>query len=310
MLNAHSDTVGVEGMEEPFRPQIRDGKLYGRGAYDMKGSLAACLGAVKALLDAGVELEGDLFLAAVADEEYASLGTAEVIKRYEVDGAIVTEPTQMEICLAHKGFIWLDVETFGRAAHGSRFQEGIDANMHMGRFLFQLEKLAGELTRREGHPLLGPPSLHAARVEGGTELSMYSARCITQIERRTIPGESEAQVMAEVQAILKGLSEEDNDFQAEAESFFVRQPFEVSPHVRVVKALSQAAEDVLGEVPPYTGETYWMDSALLAEAGIETVILGPVGAGAHALEEWVDLDSLVQLAGILSRTAVIYCQAG
>ena len=134
MLNGHTDTVGVEGMEAPFSAQIKEGRVYGRGAYDMKGSVAACMAAVKALVDANVPLGGDLLLAAVADEEYASLGTADIIQRYPVDGAIVTEPTQMNVCLAHKGFIWLQVDTFGRAAHGSRFDEGIDANMRMGRF--------------------------------------------------------------------------------------------------------------------------------------------------------------------------------
>jgi acetylornithine deacetylase len=134
MLNAHVDTVGVEGMADPFSGTVRAGKLYGRGAYDMKGSLAACLAAAKALIEADITLNGDLLIAAVADEEYASLGTADLVNHYQVDGAIVTEPTQMNICLAHKGFIWLEVETLGRAAHGSRFDLGIDANMRMGRF--------------------------------------------------------------------------------------------------------------------------------------------------------------------------------
>ena len=141
MLNAHTDTVGIDGMSAPFSAEIRDGKMYGRGAYDMKGSLAACLSAAKAIVEADVPLAGDLLVAAVADEEYASLGTRDLINNYPVDGAIVAEPTQMEICLAHKGFIWLNVETEGRAAHGSRFDLGIDANMRMGRFLAKLDKL-------------------------------------------------------------------------------------------------------------------------------------------------------------------------
>ena len=135
MLNAHLDTVGIEGMTDALAPAIRDGRLYGRGAYDMKGSLAACLAAVKALVDAKTALSGDVVLAAVADEEYASIGTAEVVRRIPVSAAIVTEPTELDICVAHKGFVWLEVETVGRAAHGSRFFDGLDANMRMGRFL-------------------------------------------------------------------------------------------------------------------------------------------------------------------------------
>src|SRR3989338_6456965 len=153
MLNAHYDTVGVEGMPEPFSGAVRNGKLYGRGAYDMKGSLAAQIGAVKALVDAGVRLQGDLLIAAVADEEVASIGTADLVGRYRVDGAIVTEPTALKICLAHKGFVWIEVETEGRAAHGSKFELGIDANMRMGRVLAELERLEREGRSRKPHRL-------------------------------------------------------------------------------------------------------------------------------------------------------------
>src|SRR2546430_726508 len=167
MLNAHYDTVGVEGMAEPFSGAVRDGRLYGRGSYDMKGSLAAQIGAAKALAEAGVKLRGDLLIAAVADEEVASLGTADLIKRYRVDGAIVTEPTALNICLAHKGFVWLEVETHGRAAHGSKVELGIDANLMMGRGLSELSKLERGVRARKPHALVGPPSLHARPLRGG-----------------------------------------------------------------------------------------------------------------------------------------------
>src|SRR2546430_1399265 len=199
MLNAHFDTVGVDGMPEPFSAAIRDGKLYGRGAYDMKGSLAACMTAVKALADSGALGTGRVVIAAVADEEYGSIGTAAGIPECNTDGAIVTEPTALNVCLAHKGYLWIEVETQGRAAHGSRFQEGIDANMRMGRFLASLEKLERELRGRTGHALVGPPSLHRAMVSGGTGLSTYAARSRLQIERRTVPGETQAQAVREIQ---------------------------------------------------------------------------------------------------------------
>jgi acetylornithine deacetylase len=306
MLNAHMDTVGVDDMPDPFSATIREGRLYGRGAYDMKGSLAACMAAVKALVDAGAPLAGDVLLAAVADEEYASLGTADLCTRYRVDGAIVTEPTGLRICLAHKGFVWLEVETIGRAAHGSRFNEGIDANMHMGRFLVELERLEQALRTRPGHRLVGPPSLHAAKIQGGTELSMYAARCTLQIERRIIPGETEEQAVGEVQAIIDRLAAADPTLKATVKSYFVRHSFEVAPSAAIVQAVTQATTEVLGRTPAYIGETFWMDSSLLANAGIETVIIGPTGAGAHAHEEWVDLASLVDLASILAHSAVAY----
>ena len=154
LLNAHMDTVGVEGMiHDPFGAEIRDGRLFGRGAQDMKGSLAAMIGAVKALVDTGADLAGDVLLTAVADEEHGSIGTDDLVKQVSADAAIVTEPTNLTLCRAHRGFIWFDVETFGRAAHGSRFEEGIDANMRMGRFLAQLDKLEQDLRQRPPHPL-------------------------------------------------------------------------------------------------------------------------------------------------------------
>jgi acetylornithine deacetylase len=308
MLNAHYDTVGISGMVDPFSGTIDQGRIYGRGAYDMKGSLAACLAAAKEIVDSGITLGGDLLIAAVADEEFASLGTADLINRYPVDAAIVTEPTDLQICLAHKGFIWLNVDVFGRAAHGSRFDLGIDANMRMGRFLSELAQLERALRTGDKHPLVGPPSLHAAVLQGGTELSAYAAHCRLQIERRTIPGETEGQVMAEIQGLVDRLVSADPSFEALAESFFVRDPFEISPQAEIVETLSVASTAVTGNRPQMVGESPWMDSALLSASGIETVVIGPSGSGAHAKEEWVDLESLITLAEILVETAVAYCR--
>ena len=215
LLNAHMDTVGVEGMiHDPFGAEIRDGCLFGRGAQDMKGSLAAMMGAAKALVDSRVELAGDLLITGVADEEHASIGMDELVKHVTADAAIVTEPTDLALCRAHRGFIWYDVETYGKAAHGSRYQDGIDANMRMGRFLAKLEDLEQELLTRPPHPLVGPPSLHAARLAGGSAVSVYAAHCLLQIERRTKPGELEPQATQELQAIIDQLEAEDPTFKA------------------------------------------------------------------------------------------------
>ena len=308
MLNGHLDTVGVEGMPDPFLPTIRDGRIYGRGSFDMKGSVAACIAAAKAVVDAQLPLCGDLVIAAVADEEYASIGTADVASRVVVDGAVVAEPTALDLCIAHKGFVWLEVETVGRAAHGSRFQEGIDANMRMGRILAELDRLEQDLRTRPPHPLVGSPSLHAAMLQGGTELSTYAARCTLKVERRTIPGETLAQVEAELQAILDRLSAGDQTFRASLRTLLQRQPFEVSPDAPLVRALREAAGAHLGKPPAHIGAAYWMDTAILAAAGVEAAVIGPTGAGAHAVEEWVDLQSVRDVAAILARTVVSYCQ--
>ncbi len=307
MLNAHYDTVGVEGMHDPFSAAVREGKIFGRGSFDMKGSLAAQIAAVKALRDSGIHPRGDVVIAAVADEEYGSLGTMSVIEAVNTDAAIVTEPTAVQICLAHKGYLWIEVETKGRAAHGSRFEQGLDANMRMGRFLAALDKLEQDLRARRPHPLVGPPSLHAAMLHGGDGLSTYAASCKLQIERRTVPGETERQAVGEIQAIVDSLRAADATFHAEVRPFFVRDPFEVFRDAAIVKTLARASTAVLGREPNYMGDTPWMDAALLQAAGIETVVMGPAGGGAHAAVEWVEMESVAQMAAILARTAIEYC---
>jgi acetylornithine deacetylase len=302
MLNAHCDTVDVAGMAEPFSGAIREGRVYGRGSFDMKGSLAACMAAAKSLAGGSTRLRGDVVVAAVADEEYGSLGTRDLIGRMRTDAAIVTEPTGLEVCLAHKGYIWIEVEIHGRAAHGSRFDLGIDANMRMGQFLCALGNLESELRNRPPHPLVGPPSLHAAMLKGGSGLSTYAAQSTVQIERRTVPVETPEQVLAEIQAIACRL-----DFPVTVKPFFARDPFEVSPNAAIVQAVDRAAAKVRGRAPVHIGDTPWMDAALLQAAGIETVVCGATGTGAHADVEWVELESVFQLAEILAETAIEYC---
>lgn len=308
MLNAHMDTVGVEGMPEPFSGAVRDGKLYGRGAYDMKGSLAACMAAAKALACSEAPLRGDVVVAAVADEEYGSIGTAGLLRTLRTDAAIVTEPTSLCICRAHKGYLWIEVEVEGRAAHGSRFDLGIDANLRMGRFLTALEGFERELRARPPHPLVGPPSLHAALLEGGSGLSTYAARSVVRIERRTVPGETEASAVGEIDALLAGLRREDPTLTISLRKFFSRDSFEIGPDAGIVQTLDAAARTVLAEPPVHVGDTPWMDSALTAGAGIETVVFGPHGTGAHAAEEWVDVESVVQSANVLVATARAWCR--
>jgi acetylornithine deacetylase len=308
LLYGHIDTVGVTAMPEPFSAAVRDGKLYGRGAYDMKCGVAACLAAVKALRDTGVSLRGDILIAGVADEEVASIGMSEVLEHVRADAAIVTEPTELRVCLAHRGFSWLEVVTSGIAAHGSRFDLGVDANMRMGRFLARLDRLEQELRARPAHALVGPPSLHAAVLQGGTGTSTYADRCRLEIERRTVPGETEAQVVAEIQSIIDALASEDATFRASVRPMLTRSSFEVDRDAPIVNAVLGAATSILGNKPEVIGEPYWMDAALLSEVGIDTVVIGPSGAGAHALEEWVDLASIGTVADILATAASQFCR--
>jgi acetylornithine deacetylase len=309
LLNAHMDTVGVEGMViDPLGAEIREGRLYGRGAQDMKGSLAAMMGAAKALVDGRIDLAGDFLVTAVADEEHASIGADDLVQHITADAAIVTEPTDLTLCRAHRGLIWYDVETFGKAAHGSRFNEGIDANMRMGRFLAQLDKLEQELRQRPPHPLVGPPSLHAARIQGGTEINTYAAQCLLQIDRRTSPGETETQATAELQAIIDRLAGDDSTFKATCKPILEREPFEVESAVQIVQVLEEAITHQTGSKPVHSGQSFWTDAAILAAAGMETALVGPIGGGLHSEEEWVDIQSVEDLAHILVETAVNYCR--
>jgi acetylornithine deacetylase len=307
MLYGHIDTVGIEEMKAPLSGRIRDGRIYGRGSYDMKGGVAACIAAVKAIVDNGVPLAGDVVFVGAADEEVASIGMSEVLKHVRTDAAIVTESTELQLCLAHKGFLWMEVEVEGRAAHGSRFEEGIDANMAMGRFLGRLDSLERALRKRTPHALVGPPSLHAAVILGGTGTSTYAAHCRLEIERRTIPGETEASALAEIQEILDALAADDPSFRGRVRPLLARGTFEARRDSGIVESVSAEATEVLGAAPRIIGEPYWMDAALLADAGIETVVIGPTGAGAHAAREWVELDSVERVAAILARTAVRFC---
>jgi len=306
LLNGHIDVVGVAGMDAPFAPRVAAGRLYGRGAYDMKGGLAACLFAA-----AGAKkrnLRGDVIVTAVMDEEYAGLGTQAVAERYRAGAAIVAEPTELELVVAHKGFMWLEIETRGVAAHGSRPHLGIDAIAKMGSVLRELERLGQELGRRPAHPLLGQASVHASLINGGQELSSYPERCVLAVERRTLPGETAGMVTAEWQAILQQLHEADPTFQAELRPGLFQSSLETPADAAIVVAIRDAAMKVLGRAPTPVGLSFWTDAATLHAAGIPAILLGPSGEGAHAAEEWVDLDSVRACAAVYLATAAAFCQ--
>jgi acetylornithine deacetylase len=300
LLNGHLDTVGYEGMTAPLLPRIDGGRLYGRGAYDMKGGLAACLVAAAEAVKHG--LRGDVVVSAVVDEELASIGTQSVLERVRADAAIVAEPTQLEVGIAHKGFVAFEIETHGRAAHGSRPDLGVDAIAKMGHVLVGLDALDRSLRERPTHPLLGSGSLHAGAVAGGTAFSTYPEHCLLQAERRTVPGESFEDVEAELQGLLDRLRHDEPDFEATLRTVAARRAFEVSPSeeiVRLVRSHAGAGEPV--------GQAYWADSALLAERLIPTVLFGPGGEGAHAQVEWVSLADVERCAAVFLSVATDFC---
>jgi len=305
ILNAHMDTVGVAGMVRPHEPLITGNRLYGRGAFDMKGGLASIM--VAAARAKALNLRGDVILTAVSDEEYASIGTASVVNRWRAGAAIVTEPTGLDVCVAHKGFVWLAIETMGTAAHGSLPEFGVDAIVKMGKILVELEKLDRSLRAHPSHPLLKSGSVHASLIEGGLELSTYPDHCKLGVERRTVPGETQESVEAEIQAIFNHIAATDPDFKATLRTTLVREPFEIREDEHIVRLVRHHTHTLLEQEPAIVSAAGWMDSALLSAAGIPTVIIGPGGEGAHAIIEWSDLEQVEQCANILLEVIAEFC---
>ena len=289
LLNGHLDTVGLAGMHAPLDPRIEDGRLYGRGAYDMKGALAAALVAATTV----GELRGDLVLTLVADEELGSIGTEAVLERVHADAAVVVEPTELQLAIAHRGFVAFEIETSGIAAHGSRADLGADAIVKMGPVLVELDRLQARLQKGRSRPLLGTASIHASLITGGQELSSYPAHCVLTGERRTLPGETVADVERELHEIAGDAAVRIGPSRA---------PYEAArdhPFVDLVARCAGLTELV--------GVPFWTDAALVAAAGIPTVLFGPSGTGAHAEVEWVDIASLERVHDVLVASASAWC---
>lgn len=303
---AHLDTVGAGDMPEPFTPRERDGRLYGRGALDIKSGVAAMCAAAAAMAGEGKSLSKPLLIAGVVDEECHSIGTQALLERYTADAAVVLEPTQLQLCVAHKGYAWFEIVTQGRAAHGSLPQEGRDAIRMMGRVLNLLDALDRKLAQLAPHPLLGQASLHASLIQGGHELSSYPAECRLQIERRTLPGESDAQVESEVRGLLEGLATRDADFHATCRMTASRAPYEIPRGAAIAVAAAEAIGKITGGVE-FCGMPFWTDTALLAAAGIPGVVFGPRGSGMHGAEEHVELDSVDACAAVLRELILALC---
>lgn len=301
VLCGHLDTVGTEGMISPFEPKLEGTRVYGRGSCDMKGGVAAIMVAAAAL--AKRPLAGNVLVALVVDEEYASIGAQDFVAHHEADACIITESSGGALIVAHKGFVWLEVNTHGRPAHGSRWDIGISAIGKMGRVIEALDHFDEHELRRRSHPLMGPASQHCALIEGGSGLSTYAERCTLKIERRTLPGETPEEILQQVRDLVSSVAED-----ADVRLLLHRPPLVCPPNARVSECLKKAIHSVGGAAPAEIGVGSWMDSALFSAAGMETVLYGPVGEGLHELVEWVDLDSVITCAEVLTETALLFCK--
>lgn len=306
MLAGHLDVVGVEGMTHPpFSAEMRDGRIYGRGSADMKGGIAAMCAAATTIT---AKSRKSIVIAAVVDEEYESLGMRALLASgVRAEAAILTEPTRLAVCPAHRGFVWMNVGIRGRAAHGSRYDIGVDAITHAGLLLAQLDTL--ERTRESGltHPLLGRGSLHASTISGGTGMSTYPETCELAIERRTLPGESAETALAEIRGAIDRVKAKNPAFDATVALTTAQAPSDVGLDAPVVRALASAlrAEGLTSTVE---GLSAWTDAALLNEAGIPAICFGPGDiALAHSAEEWVPLAEIETATRALTRLASDWC---
>jgi acetylornithine deacetylase len=306
MFNGHLDVVGTDGMTHaPWSAEETSGRLYGRGSADMKSGVSAmCAAAARA---AHERSDIEIIIAAVADEEFESAGTRVLIARgVRADAAIVTEPTRLAIMPAHLGFVWVDVITHGRAAHGSRWEIGVDAIRHAGLVLAELDRIDSEELPMRGHPLLGRPSVHASLIDGGTGMSTYPDRCVVRIERRTIPGETPAHVKAELEDACARVAHRRPKFRGEVVVTFSQEPSDVAVDAPIVRALSDALS-TSGESVHIEGMSAWTDAALLNAAGIPAICFGPGDiALAHAAEEYVPIDEIERATNVLTTLAVTW----
>ena len=310
MFCGHTDTVGVTGMRDPFTPVERDGRLYGRGAQDMKGGVAAMIDAARVVAEKGGPASGRLIVAAVVDEEHSSIGADALVASWRADAGIVTEPTDLTIAIGHKGFAWLEIDVLGKAAHGSRPADGVDAIMRLGRVLTQLEARDRELQGRTPHARMGTASLHASFVEGGHELSSYPDRARLTLERRTLPGEPDSEPLDEIEHILRTLAREDPSFRATARSIFRRPAYELDPDHPLPRLLGEAFSATTSRSASVVGASFWTDAAVLGHAGTPSVLFGPGGAGLHSMEEYVNVADVLACRDVLAELAVRFGQAG
>jgi acetylornithine deacetylase len=304
MLNAHLDTVGVTGMTDPFTPRIENGFLFGRGACDMKASLAVCLKILERARD--LQLSGDVILTAVSDEEHGGIGTESVLEVCTADAAILTEPTGLEVCVAHRGFAVFEIEIMGRASHSSQPEFGINAINGLGWVLLEIEALNQNLERREAHPLLGHGHAQATMVAGGFALFTTPANARVSLERRTLPGETRDVIETEVREMLERIRSEHSEFNASWTTSLYREPFSVDEQTPILRTVTRALQTHNLE-PKFTGAPYWMDSALIAAKGIPTVILGPTAHDLHGANERVDLSELETLEQVLLSVIQDFC---
>ncbi|HEY9076742.1 MAG TPA: M20 family metallopeptidase [Anaerolineaceae bacterium] len=317
MFNGHTDTVPAYQMEiPPFKPEVRNGLLYGRGTVDMKGQLACMMAAMHLLQRSGYPLKGDLLFTGVINEEDRSEGTEYLVRNGPyADRCVVGEPTGLEIMAGHRGLEWLEFEFIGKAAHGGTPHKGINAISKAARFIRRVEEVLQPKLAERVHPIIGPAVMNFGVIKGGTQPSSVADRCVIQMDRRWVPMETLDQVLGEYQAILDELTRDDPTFKCtmtRMESNMATMdhyPMEIPLDDPLVTDLKNSLRMVLEKDPAISAFGGWTDASLISNfAHIPTVVFGPGDLSvAHSRIEFIPVEEL--RAGTLTYTllAAVFC---
>jgi acetylornithine deacetylase/succinyl-diaminopimelate desuccinylase family protein len=294
IFEAHCDTAGIEGMDAPFSPAVRDGRMYGRGTCDTKACLAGMMWAIADLKHSGKVPKCDVWMVSAVDEEHGCRGVLRLRENLQADAAVVGEPTRMRMVVASKGCLRARIAVFGRAAHSSKPELGVNAITQMARLITEMEKDSERLTSRK-HALVGSPTLNIGLIEGGTQVNVVPAACTIVFDRRLIPGEDPDTIAAGYRELLERFQAANPELKAEMEEPLLRDwPLETPLRSNIVRCVGQILEASGFDAEP-CGVPFGSDASKLAQLDIETIILGPGNIDdAHTPDESVDLAQFEQ----------------
>jgi acetylornithine deacetylase/succinyl-diaminopimelate desuccinylase len=318
LLTGHMDTVPPYDMIEPFNLKSDGENLMGRGVVDMKGQLACMIYSMIAIKRSKVILSGDVIFAGVIDEEEKSLGTIDLIEKgIKADAAIVGEPTNLNICVAHRGLEWFELYFKGKTVHGGAQKDGINAILKASNFIQRVEKNLLQEIEKEAHNIIGTSSMNYGVISGGTQPSTVAGECILKIDRRWVPGIKYEDVVQEFQDIIDELSKEDNKFDCTLKVMdasvmkegYVHEPMEIDINHPIVNIVQATTQEVLGKIPALTYFPAWSDGGLLSSyANIPTIVFAPGNLKtAHSADEQLEIKQILPSTLIYALTAIEFC---